>query len=559
MEAAQNASRKNRDLRTKTNAEVIQFGKAVMITGSQRAAAKKTGIPRSTAQSRIERRKKRTLPEPVQAFLDTTEGMEFLHRLIVAIELVITQIAGGGIRVVQLFLELTELDQWVASSFGSVKARIETMEKNIIRFGTEQERKLGSNMRNKKITACLDETFPSGVCLVAIEPISNFILLETLAKDRTCETWKNAMDNRLEQLPVEIDQVAGDGAKALTKFAKVELGAHYSPDLFHIQQDISRATAASLSRKTASCEKNVEVQSKLLDQINQAERDYSSLTVKPVGRPTDYTTRKSDALMAFEQSKLDLKQAKNRQKVVKQSIKNIGDLYHPFNMSTGAKRTPNRFEKAISKVFETIEFHAEEAGLSENNMKKIEKAARAISSMKDTISYFWTSFTTLTASLKFAKKQKAVFEKLLLPITYIGLQIPKARDAEHKRELKSTVARLKDRLDCNETWNSISKHEKERYQQKAIECAQVFQRSTSNVEGRNGYLSLQHHAFRQMNPRKLEAATVIHNYFIRRLDGSTAAERFFEQPHDDLFKWLVQQTDYPAQSRVWSSRIKVAA
>ena len=124
----------------------------------------------------------------MQAFLDTTQGMEFLHRLIVAIELVITWIAGGGIRVVQLFLELTELDQWVASSFGSVKARIETMEKNIIRFGTEQERKLGSNMRNKKITACLDETFPSGVCLVAIEPISNFILLETLAKDRTCET-----------------------------------------------------------------------------------------------------------------------------------------------------------------------------------------------------------------------------------------------------------------------------------------------------------------------------------------------------------------------------------
>jgi hypothetical protein len=71
-------------------------------------------------------------------------------------------------------------------------------------------------------------------------------------------------------------------------------------------------------------------------------------------------------------------------------------------------------------------------------------------------------------------------------------------------------------------------------------CAQFFQRSSSNVEGRNGFLALRHHSLHYLCPRKLRALTVIHNYMIRRrCDGLTPAERFFEQSHDDLFQYLL--------------------
>lgn len=47
------------------------------------------------------------------------------------------------------------------------------------------------------------------------------------------------------------------------------------------------------------------------------------------------------------------------------------------------------------------------------------------------------------------------------------------------------------------------------------------------MEGRNGQLSLHHHGKHHLSERKLSALTAMHNYFIRRPDGTTAAERFF--------------------------------
>jgi hypothetical protein len=54
-------------------------------------------------------------------------------------------------------------------------------------------------------------------------------------------------------------------------------------------------------------------------------------------------------------------------------------------------------------------------------------------------------------------------------------------------------------------------------------CVQTFQRSSSCVEGRNGQLALRHHSFHRLSPRKLQALTTIHNFFLTRPDGSTAA------------------------------------
>jgi hypothetical protein len=49
--------------------------------------------------------------------------------------------------------------------------------------------------------------------------------------------------------------------------------------------------------------------------------------------------------------------------------------------------------------------------------------------------------------------------------------------------------------------------------------AEVFQRSSSNVEGCNGYLSLRNHQLRGLDhPRKWVYLTAIHNFFLTRRD-----------------------------------------
>ena len=67
------------------------------------------------------------------------------------------------------------------------------------------------------------------------------------------------------------------------------------------------------------------------------------------------------------------------------------------------------------------------------------------------------------------------------------------------------------------------------------------------MEGRNGQLALRHHSLHAMSSVRLEALTVVHNYFIRRPDGTTPAERFFGTKPDDLFEWLLDHLDMPAR------------
>ena len=69
------------------------------------------------------------------------------------------------------------------------------------------------------------------------------------------------------------------------------------------------------------------------------------------------------------------------------------------------------------------------------------------------------------------------------------------------------------------------------------------------MEGRNGQLSLKHHALHRFTSRKLQAMTVLHNYLVRRPDGTTAAERFYGTASRDLFGWLLDRLSVPARPR----------
>ena len=50
-----------------------------------------------------------------------------------------------------------------------------------------------------------------------------------------------------------------------------------------------------------------------------------------------------------------------------------------------------------------------------------------------------------------------------------------------------------------------------------------------------------YHNRRGLEPGRLQALTVMHNYGITRSDGTTAAERLFGTPFPDVFDWLVGQ------------------
>ena len=119
----------------------------------------------------------------------------------------------------------------------------------------------------------------------------------------------------------------------------------------------------------------------------------------------------------------------------------------------------------------------------------------------------------------------------------IWRRLPKKAKEEHKQLLQSLEARIRDAPWCDELM------------EKGKEMAETFQRSSSCVEGRNGMLSLNYHRFHRLNERSLKVLTIMHNFDVRRSDGTTAAERFFEAKHKNLFECLVAHVRIPGRPK----------
>ena len=156
--------------------------------GSHRYLSEKIGVPRTTLQHWQERKNTIDADPEVVAFFESPAGVAFLHRVVVAADFVMTQTSSGGIRPVCLFLELSHPDRFAGASYGSHQKVSKAIEQAISAFEEEESQRLSKLMRPKQIAVCEDETFHPEICPVAIEPVSNFILLEKYARNGTSQT-----------------------------------------------------------------------------------------------------------------------------------------------------------------------------------------------------------------------------------------------------------------------------------------------------------------------------------------------------------------------------------
>ena len=173
------------------------------------------------------------LPAEVAACLATPAGARWLHQLVVVMHLIITLRAGAGVRLVCEFLELSGLSAVVGASYGSQYAVTMQVQDAVVKQAQEQRIALAAGMPARALAVCEDESFHPDVCLVAIEPVSNFILLEQYAPDRTAATWTQALNTALAGLPVTVIQGTSAAAKALRHHLEKDLGAQHASDLFH--------------------------------------------------------------------------------------------------------------------------------------------------------------------------------------------------------------------------------------------------------------------------------------------------------------------------------------
>ena len=202
---------------------------------SERQAAKELKVPRTTLQAWRLWHDSLDMCPHVADFFQSGPGLAFLHRLVIAFHMVCVEVGACGIRLVCLFLHLTGLDRFVAASYGAQQRVNRQIEEAIAAYGQTETARLAPGMPPKDLTVTQDETFTGGLCLITMDPESNFIILEQLAQARDQTTWHDLLEQALAGLHCRVIQSTSDEAPGLLAYVEHYLEAHHSPDLFHVQ------------------------------------------------------------------------------------------------------------------------------------------------------------------------------------------------------------------------------------------------------------------------------------------------------------------------------------
>ena len=183
-------------------------------------------------------------------------------------------------------------------------------------------------------------------------------------------------------------------------------------------------------------------------------------------------------------------------------------------------------------------------GLSQSCLERIEKAERVVPKMQATIAFVSGSGRQQVAQLDLTPPVSFAMHAKLIPSYYLD-RVAQTRTISDGEPLRELATRLRTPLLApGGVLSALSSGAQDRLHEEAKRLAAVFQRSSSNVEGRNGYLSLRSHQLRGLDlPRKRECFTAIHNFFLTRPDGTTAAERFFGQKPRSMFAAILESVE----------------
>jgi hypothetical protein len=517
---------------------------------SQRQVAKKYNIPNTTLQHWIERKKElkgKTDPVVVD-FFESSPGQAWLHNMVLATFMIFHQNGNSGIPDLSEYFDMTDVNKFVGTSISALQKVGKTIDKQIIVFTQEESTRLARNMPHKNIPGALDENFiMDEMTLILMEPVSGFILAEQIEEKRDAETWFKVTQAALSGLNVTIQQLVGDEAGGLTKLATGALKVIKGPDLFHIQQEITKGLTSHLARTLQQVKKKQEdLQREKLEMLTKLGEHLKC--VEEIQELPKRGINAGKRIIEIEKEKKanqkTIEITENRYKTAQEARRGITHDYHPFSLDTGAKQIPEAVKAKLEKSYEILEVIAKEADCTDKQKQKLEKSKGALQSMIAILVFFFSFLALTIKSMGLDDSSGKLFERIV-SIEYLKLCLQRAKKKKQKDKIKATISRLEDELGNDSMWRPISHTEQTAWRRKALECAHVFQRSSSCVEGRNGQLSLKFHAFRRLNRQTLQVLTVLHNFFIRRVDGTTAAERFFEQKPRDLFMWLLDKVELP--------------
>jgi hypothetical protein len=488
---------------------------------SMRKLAHATGIPKSSVARHRQALAARS-QWPEAAFWEQEAGYQWLRVLVFAVIFIFGIKGGMGAERLSEFFHRVRLDGHVGSSPTALRRLQGQLEEAIVAYPTAHETELRQAGRGVEICVGADETFFDQVILVMMDLVSGYIVLEEPAEDRCYATWRARAEQALTAVGLKVRYVVSDRAKALVKLALDGLACPSIPDVFHALRDLAKVVGVSLHLKLARLE----------EKRAQAQQTLSQLQVKGQERRIQ---QRFIAHLNEEVAMLQTDQT-NAQAL----LRDASSAVHPFTLAGSARQNAVQVEAALHQVLASLNT-LRERYTARDNTKVVAKFTRQIPGLAALVDAWWHWVEqSLPPDTLDAEFRDWLLERLL-PTVYWQAQVAKTTTLPLKSAYQHAFDNARQTLHQHPLSATLRAEDFAIWQAWAMDWVGKFQRASSPVEGRNGYLSQLNHCARGTPARRLKVLTVIHNFDLQRADGTTAAERLFGTPFPDVFDWVMER------------------
>jgi Family of unknown function (DUF6399)/IclR helix-turn-helix domain len=495
---------------------------------SVRGLAQKTGCSKSSVhrlQQALERRDR----HPESWLWETEEGHRWLTRLVVATLYTFGFKRGVGVETMSEFFARLRLEMQVGCSPSALRRVMEALAVTIAETARAWEHDGVAAGEVREIIGAVDETFLEQMILVFQDVPTGYIVQEEVADDRTYATWQALVDERLKALGTSVLYLVSDRAKALIQLAEKGLECLSMPDFFHLVHEIVKSYSLAVGRR-----------------LSQAHKDLAQAVAVLEGRSG--LAQGTEAKAEVEARRAEVQRWEEVQRVYRHHLETLSLTLHPFGIADSAPQTSAQVDSRLHAAVEAIEALARRHQLPAHPdaINKVRKQLPALAALVD---FWWQGVGQDLAPLVLSPRWQQWVHTCLLPMVYWDAQVPRTRCRRRKAKMQEALQEVRATFERHAITQRLAPEVLAAWHAWATDRVKAFQRASSSVEGRNGYLSQMHHNHRGLPKQRYKVWTILHNFDCRAADGTTPASRFFRRTFPDLFETVLSHTEVLPRSR----------
>ena len=509
---------------------------------SIRQVARQIGLSKSSVH-RLGQAMARRNQHPESWFWETEAGRRWLIRLVVAVLYTFGLKRGVGAETMSAFFACLRLEQHVGCSPSTLRVVMEQLEPLILETTEAWEREGIAQGQIGPIVGTVDETFLQRMMLVFMDLVSGYVLHEEVADDRTYETWYARVTARLDPMKTYVLYLVSDRAKALIKLAETGLECPSIPDVFHLLHELVKGYSLLIWRQLKTARQA----------LSRAQEHLAKCQASGASEVETESARV--AVAAGEAEVAHWQQVRD---TYRGHLEAMSLQVHPWRVTDSTPQSSQEVEAQLAAEVAALQALLESHGLAAKK-KVLDKVRKQLAGLAAVIDVWWQTVRQDVHSQTILTPMWTTWvEAHLLPLMYWQDQVSRARGRRRKAKLVQGLKAVQAAFEAHPLTAQLTPEVLGGWKAWAAEHVQTFQRASSAVEGRNGYLSQMHHNHRGLPKRRYQVWSARHNLDCRASDGSTPASRFFRREFPDLFETVLAQIEELPRARKRQSAIALS-